>query len=40
MKMTLRTAAIATSTFVFASAFSLGWSEQGSLSLSITSAGS
>ena len=38
MKMTLRTAAIATSTFVFASAFSLGWSEQGSLSLSISKA--
>ena len=38
MKMTLRTAAIAASTFVCAALFSLGWSEQGSLSLSISKA--
>ena len=38
MKMTLRTAAIAASTFVCAASFSLGWSEQGSLSLSISKA--
>ena len=38
MKMTLRTMAIATSTFVCAALFSLGWSEQGNLSLSISKA--
>jgi hypothetical protein len=38
MKMTLRTMAIATSTFVCATLFSLGWSEQGNLSLSISKA--
>ena len=38
MKMTLRTAAIAASTFVCAASLSLGWSEQGSLSLSISKA--
>jgi hypothetical protein len=38
MKMTFRTVAIATSTFAFAALFSLGWSEQGGLSLSIKKA--
>ena len=38
MKMTLRTAAIAASTFVCAALFSFGWTEQGSLSLSISKA--
>jgi hypothetical protein len=38
MKMTLRTAAIATSTFVCTALFSLSWSEQGNLSLSISKA--
>ena len=38
MKITLRTAAIATSTFVCAASWSLGWSEQGGVSLSITKA--
>ena len=38
MKMTLRTAAIAISTFVCAASWSLGWSEQGGVSLSITKA--
>ena len=38
MKMTLTTAAIAASTFVCAASLSLGWSEQGSLSLSISKA--
>ncbi len=38
MKMTLRTAVIATSTFVCTALFSLGWSEQGNLSLSISKA--
>jgi len=36
MKMTLRTAAIATSAFVLAALFSPGLSEQGSLTLSIS----
>ena len=36
MKMTLRTTAIAASTFVCAASFSPGWTEQGSLSLSIS----
>jgi hypothetical protein len=38
MKMTLRTAAIATATFVCTALFSLGWSEQGNLLLSISKA--
>jgi hypothetical protein len=38
MKMTLRTAAIATSAFVLAALFSPGISEQGSLTLSISKA--
>ena len=38
MKMTFRTVAIATSTVAFAALFSLGWSEQGGLSLSIKKA--
>ena len=38
MKLTLRTVAIAASTFVCAASFSLGWSEQGGLSLSISKA--
>ena len=38
MKMTLRTAVIATSTFVCTALFSLGWSEQGNLSLSVNKA--
>ncbi len=38
MKMTLRTAAIATSAFVLAALFSPGLSEQGSLTLSISKA--
>ena len=38
MKMTLRTVAIATSTFVCAALFSFGWSEQGGLSLSVSKA--
>ena len=38
MKMTLRTAVIATSTFVCTALFSLGWSEQGNLSLSVSKA--
>jgi hypothetical protein len=38
MKMTLRTVAIATSTFVCTALFSLGWSEQGNLSLSVNKA--
>lgn len=38
MKMTFRTVAIATSTVAFATLFSFGWSEQGSLSLSINDA--
>ena len=36
--MTLRTVAIATSTFACAALFSLNWTEQGSLSLSISKA--
>ena len=38
MKMTLTRAAIATSTFVCAALFSISWTEQGSLSLSISNA--
>ena len=38
MKMTLRTVAIATSTFACAALLSLGWSEQGGVSLSINKA--
>jgi hypothetical protein len=38
MKMNLRTMAIATSTFACAALFSPGWSDQGSLSLSISNA--
>ena len=38
MKLTLRTFAIAASAFVCAASFSLGWSKQGSLSLSISKA--
>ena len=38
MKVTLRTAAIAASTFVCASLFSFGWSEQGGVSLSVSNA--
>ena len=38
MKMTLKSVAIATSTFVCAALFSFGWSEQGNLSLSISKA--
>ncbi|HYI96434.1 MAG TPA: hypothetical protein VEX68_23015 [Bryobacteraceae bacterium] len=38
MKMTYRTALTATSAFVLAALFSLGWSEQGNLSLSISKA--
>ena len=38
MKMTLRTMLIATSTFACTALFSLGWSEQGNLSLSISKA--
>ena len=38
MKLTLKTVAIATSAFVCAASFSPGWSEQGSLSLSISKA--
>jgi hypothetical protein len=38
MKMTLRTLAIATSTFVCAALWSIGWSEQGGVSLSINKA--
>jgi hypothetical protein len=38
MKMTLRTAAVASATFVCAALFSLGSSEQGNLSLSISKA--
>jgi hypothetical protein len=38
MKMTFRTVAIATSTMAFAALFSLGWSEQGAVSLSVTKA--
>ena len=38
MKMTLRTAAIAISTFVCAASWSLGWSEQGGVSLSVNKA--
>ena len=38
MKMTFRTVAIAASTFACAALFSLGWSEQGNLSLSVNKA--
>ena len=38
MKMTLTRAAIATSTFVCAALFSINWTEQGSLSLSVSKA--
>ena len=38
MKMTLRTVAIATSTVVCATLWSIGWSEQGGLSLSVSKA--
>ncbi len=38
MKMTGRTAAIAISTFVCAALWSLGWSEQGGVSLSVNKA--
>jgi len=38
MKMTLRTAAIATATFACAALFSPGWSEQGGVSLSVSKA--
>ena len=38
MKMTLRTMAIATSTFACAALFSLGWAEQGGVSLSVNKA--
>ena len=38
MKMTLKTVAIAASTFVCAALFSPGWSDQGSLSLSVSKA--
>ena len=38
MKMTLRTVAIATSTVVCATLWSIGWSEQGGVSLSVTQA--
>ena len=38
MKMTLRTVAIATSTVVCATLWSLGWSEQGGVSLSVSKA--
>ena len=38
MKITLRTAAIATAAFACTALFSLGWSEQGTLSLSISKA--
>ena len=38
MKMTLRTVAIATSTALCATLWSLGWSEQGGVSLSVTKA--
>ena len=38
MKMTLTRAAIATSTFVCAALFSISWTEQGSLSLSVSKA--
>lgn len=38
MKMTLKKMAIATSTFACAALFSLGWSEQGNLSLSVNKA--
>jgi alpha-glucuronidase len=38
MKVTLRKAAIAASTFACAALFSLGWSEQGGVSLSISKA--
>ena len=38
MRTTLRFAAIAASTFAFASMFSLGWSGQSGLSLSVSSA--
>lgn len=38
MKMTFGTVAIATSTVAFAALFSLGWSEQGGVSLSIKKA--
>jgi hypothetical protein len=38
MKMTLRTVAVAASTFACAALFSPGWSEQGGISLSINKA--
>jgi hypothetical protein len=38
MKMTYRTAVIATSAFVLAALFSVSWSEQGNMSLSISKA--
>ena len=38
MKMTLRTVAIATSTVVCATLWSIGWSEQGGVSLSVSKA--
>jgi hypothetical protein len=38
MKMNLRTMAIATTTFACAALFSPGWSDQGSLSLSVSNA--
>ena len=38
MKMTLRTLAIATSTVACATLWSVGWSEQGGVSLSVTKA--
>jgi hypothetical protein len=38
MKMTLRTVAVAASTFACAALFSPGWSEQGGISLSVNKA--
>jgi hypothetical protein len=38
MKMTLRTVALATSTVVCATLWSVGWSEQGGVSVSVTKA--
>ena len=38
MKMTVRTAAIAMSTFVCAASWSLGWDEKGGVSLSVNKA--
>ena len=38
MKMTLRTVAVAASTFACAALFSPGWSEQGGVSLSVNKA--